>query len=259
MTDIHCHIIPGVDDGARDLEESLALVKMEASGGTSAFVATPHVIEKADYSRLDLFAERAELLRNALSNEGVVVSIVQGAEVYPSSKMIEALDAGLPITVGGSGRHMLLDLPLTAFPHDFDSLLYEVQARRITPILAHPERSARFQEQPDLVRAYREKGILIQVNAASLRGRYGPRAQEVAVIILKSHWANFVASDAHRPGKGPILGGARLRLTELVGAEYAEFLTAASPDALVCGNEAPEAPIAPPLARGFFARLLHRS
>jgi protein-tyrosine phosphatase len=259
MTDIHCHIIPGVDDGARDMDEAVALVKLEVSGGTTTFIATPHVIEKVDYGRLEAFAKRAEELRNVLCDGGIDARIIQGAEVYPSFNMLEAIEKGLPITVGGLGRHVLLDLPQTTFPQDFDSLLYGIQVKGLTPILAHPERCGKFQHEPDLVAAYREKSVLIQVNGASLKGRYGSRAQEVATYILKKHWADFVASDAHRPSRGgPILGTARTRLVELIGQDYARHLTETAPEALSRGANVPATPPAPRLEQGFFARFLRR-
>ncbi len=247
MIDIHCHILPGVDDGVRTMDEALELARMEASGGTRAFIATPHVIDKRDYDRLGELAGRVEELRGALSQAGIPVEIAQGGEIYPTANMVKALDEGLPVTLAGKGRHMLVDLPMGALPHDFDTLLFELQARGVTPILAHPERVAPFLQDPDAFQKYLDRGVSLQVNAGSLAGKYGPRATEVARLILRRHWAQFLASDSHRPGRRPALGSC---VSSLVGELDAEYLALLTSESARCVLEGRDHPARPPAAKG---------
>ena len=244
MIDIHCHILPGVDDGVQTIEEALDLIRMESSGGTHTFVASSHVIEKIDFDKLDRFAEIAEEVREALRKEGMEITIHSGGEIYPSSKMLKAVDEGKPVTVGNKRTHMLVDLPMGPLPHDFDSLLFELKVRGITPIIAHPERNAQLQANPQTLEEFLEKGMLLQVNAPSLYGKYGPRAQEVGFQILRRRQANFLASDSHRAGRRPALGSAVNILKEHVDDDYIRLLTHDSAAAILAGQSLPQRPAA---------------
>jgi protein-tyrosine phosphatase len=246
MIDVHCHILPGVDDGVQTMEEALALIAMEVKGGTKGFIATPHVIERRDFDRIDGWADRIQGLRDELSAAGVVADVVLGGEIYPSSHMVRAVQEGRPVTLGGKGKHMLVDLPMGALPNDFDSLLYELQVQGITPIIAHPERAAPFQSDPDSLWPYLERGMACQVNAASIAGKYGPRAYEVAMLFLKRRWPHFLASDAHRPSRRPILGTCVGALRSELDEDYLELLTVRSAETVLAGEALPDRPSAPP-------------
>lgn len=259
MIDVHCHILPGVDDGVRTMEEALDLIQMEHSGGTRCFIATPHVIERRDYDRLEELSGRVEQLREALAKAEIDVEIAQGGEIYPTPHMIRGLDAGQPLTLAGKGKHMLVDLPLGALPHDFDSLLFELQARGVTPILAHPERVAPFQQNPDALKPYLSRGIAIQVNSGSLSGRYGPVATRVAFFVLRNRWAHFLASDAHRPGRRPGLASAASALEGELDPAYLRLLTSESATCVLEGRDLPPLPQPSPTKRGWLGRLLSRS
>ncbi|AIE86675.1 tyrosine-protein phosphatase [Fimbriimonas ginsengisoli] len=260
MIDIHCHILPGVDDGAQSDEEAIALIRKEVQGGTRAFIATPHFIERRDYDRLRDVGERVERLNRVVSDAEIEAEIYPGGEIYPTAAMFEAMDKGVSITLAGKGRHMLVDLPMGSLPHDFDQILYEIQVRGIVPILAHPERCAPFQEEPDRLQEYLQRGIVCQVNARSLVGKYGPRAIEVAKLILRRRWAHFLASDGHRASSEPVLGTAYAMLVPTLGAEYVDLLTRRSAAQVLQGEALPELPAAPPQPeqKGWLSRLLRK-
>ncbi len=256
MIDIHCHILPGIDDGAQSLEESIGIIRAEVEGGTGTFVATPHFIEKVDYNRIGKLPELIDQVKAEMAREGIVAEIVQGGEIYPAPAMLRGLDEGLPITVGGLGKHMLVDLPLSSFPNDIDSLLYELQIRGITPILAHPERAAFIVQDPERIQRFMEKGVVFQVNAGSLFGRYGPQAKEFAEKILKKRWVHFLSSDSHKPPRQPAMARAVDYLSDILDAEYLELLTSGSARCMLEGRDLPELPQAPPEEprRGWFAK-----
>lgn len=256
MIDIHCHIIPGVDDGVPTVEEAVSLIQKESDGGTEAFIATPHFIDRRDYDRLRNISDLVAELVEAVTEAGVRVEIYQGGEIYPSMSIFSALDAGTPMTLAGKGKHMLVDLPMGPLPNEFDAMLYEIQVRGIVPILAHPERNSSFQESPEKLHAILERGVACQVNAGSLVGKYGARAGEVARLILRRHWANFVSSDAHRAGGRPILGTARDILRKELSDDYVELLTRGSATAVIRGDPLPPVPDAPPIVeqKGWLSR-----
>ncbi|MEZ0325972.1 MAG: tyrosine-protein phosphatase [Fimbriimonas sp.] len=256
MIDIHCHILPGIDDGAQNLEEAIGIIRAEVEGGTRTFVATPHFIEKVDYNRIGKLPELIALVEEELKKEGIEAEIVQGGEIYPAPAMLRGLDEGLPLTVGGKGKHMLVDLPLSSFPNDIDSLLYELQIRGIAPILAHPERAAFIVQDPERIQRFMEKGVVFQVNAGSLFGRYGPQAKDFAEKILKKRWVHFLSSDSHKPPRAPIMARAVEHLEDILDPDYLEMLTSGSAQCILEGRELPALPQAPPEEpkRGWFTR-----
>lgn len=261
MIDIHCHILPGVDDGAKNLEEAVALVAAEAAGGTRTFIATPHVIERRDFDRFEEFDARLEDLRKALAHAGISAEIFPGGEIYPTPHMITALTEGRPVTLARKGKHMLVDLPMGPLPNDFDSLLYEIQVRGVTPIIAHPERAAPFQNDPDILWPYLDRGMACQVNAASIAGKYGPRAAEVAMLFLKRRWPHFLGSDAHRPSRRPILASSVEALRAGFDDPYLDLLTVGSAECVLAGQPLPPRPSAPPESegrKGWISRLFKR-
>ena len=257
LIDIHCHIIPGVDDGVATLEEALALIKSEEEGGTDAFIATPHFIDRGDYRRLSDVAERVQDLSQEVAKVGLKSKIYPGGEIYPTMAIFEALDAGRSLTLAAKGKHMLVDLPMGSLPNDFDSILYEIQVRGIVPILAHPERCAYFQDDPNRLVPYLERNISCQVNARSLSGRYGTRANTVALEILKRHWAHFLSSDCHKARREPVLGVAKASLKGVLDTEYLEILTRASAEAVIRGDVLPilQTPKQPTHKPGWLSRV----
>lgn len=261
MIDIHCHILPDVDDGSKNLEQSIEMVRMEHSGGTKAFIVTPHVIEKKDYERVEGFAAIMEQLQATLNSEGIDVTLYPGGEIYPMRHLLVGVDAKKPVTLAGKGRHMLLDLPMGALPNDFEGILYELQIRGITPILAHPERCGPFQMEPDRLEPFLDKGVACQVNVGSLAGKYGPGAQDAAELILKRRWAHFLASDMHRAGRKPYLATGAEAAGEFLDGDYIRMLTVESAQCVIEGKELPPRPPRPPEAKpkkrflgGFFSR-----
>jgi protein-tyrosine phosphatase len=243
------------------MEDAVKLIAMEAQGGTEAMIATPHFIESVDYPRLRDLAEKVAEVNAALREAGVSTVIHPGGEIYPNFALFGAMKEGASVTLGGKGTHMLVDIPMGALPHDFDSFLYEVQVRGITPIIAHPERGAEFQEDPERLRPYLERGIALQVNARSISGRYGPRAGDIARYILDRRWAHFLSSDAHRPGERPILAAARDELATSLDADYLRLITRESAACVLRGEELPALPEAPPIPEkksGWLSRLLRK-
>lgn len=267
MIDVHCHIIPAIDDGPQSDAESLELLRSEVSGGTKAFIATPHVYTEQDLRKSAQIPERLARLRELAAAEGIEAEFIAGAEVYPFPGIAAGLDDKLPITVAGMGKYLLLDLPMTALPMDFDQIIFEIQARGVTPIIAHPERCRAFQMDRNRLREILDRGALCQVNAGSLRGKYGPDAAASGRYFIAQRWASFLASDVHKARPRPSLR-AGLTFLEEDGedAAFLRYLTEETGRAVIEGR-----PLPPPPARvegdrgpkkeksqGFLSRLFGR-
>lgn len=246
MIDIHSHILPGVDDGSRSVEESLQIARQEESGGTACIISTPHLYDGGDLGRIPLFHHVRQELQEVLIQEGLKLKVLQGLEVYPFPGVLEALDNGTDLSLAGQGKHILIDTPFSQFPFDFRTFLFQLRMKGLTPILAHPERAPEFQSSPALVQEYAESGCLLQVNAGSLQGKYGPIAANLARDILKRRMAQFVSGDIHRPSRGPVMGRFKDAAASFLDEAYIQLLTHESAHAVIEGRPLPPLPPAPP-------------
>jgi len=239
MIDIHSHILPFTDDGAKDLDESMAMGRQEAEGGTTVVFATPHVYNAGDLQKTPGFVQKVIDLQAEFDRDGIKIQLIQGAEVFPMMEILDALKADLPVTLGGKKKHILLDLPLGQWPMDLNNLTFELLANGVTPILAHPERTAPIQESLERLIPYLERGVLIQVNAGSLSGRYGPQAQKRAHQIISRTWAQFLATDMHHPSpNGAALKRAKDALSDS-SPSYIEEITVRNPGCVLAGKSVP--------------------
>jgi protein-tyrosine phosphatase len=192
-TDLHCHLLPGVDDGPSTLDESLAYAAAAAAAGTTTIVATPHV-ELVD---VDELPERVDALRAALASEGIALDVRRGGELKPFS-IPDLTDRELDLIAHGppDARWVLYEVPFHGADEEFVAGAHELRARGFGLLLAHPERAADGHEHlwPLL-----EQGALLQVNVCSLLGNHGLDIQELAADFVRRGLAYCLASDGH-PG-----------------------------------------------------------
>jgi protein-tyrosine phosphatase len=240
MIDIHSHIIPKFDDGSRSLDESIQIAKVEGRGGTKVMFATPHVEDHSDVEKSPRIVEHVATLNKEFEERGIDLTVIPGAELYPSRSVLHGLDEKLPITLAGTGKYVLLDLPHSVLPHDFDTILFEIQSRGVTPILAHPERCPSFQSTPHAVLPYVERGIVFQLNIGSFKGRHGADAMACVKQLFKMRIAHFLASDAHRPREHSL--GELAKGLAAEDAAYVHLLTVESGQAVIEGKRLPELP-----------------
>ncbi|MHB9106394.1 MAG: tyrosine-protein phosphatase [Armatimonadota bacterium] len=261
MIDIHSHILPEIDDGPATLADALLMAELAVAGGNSVVFATPHLAGRQDLEKAKELTGHTARLQDALTGAGIPLRLLPGMEVYPEEFILDAVAAGYPITLGQGGKYLLLETPPTRLPMGFEHLVYGLELKGITAILAHPERSAAVQENPQVLEPLVERGVLLQINAGSLLGRNGPRAEQTACTLLRLHWVQFVASDAHSPRRRrPGLTQVMPRLTEIVGQEMAAALVKHHGQCVIDGQPISSAPRAYPAARkgwrlfGWFAR-----
>lgn len=198
MTDIHCHILPFVDDGAQSMEQAVEMARMASASGVTTLIATPHCnLPGADKnyfspSLLDGFSA----LRKAVKAAGIPLTILPGAEILCTPEVPGLLSAGLLPTLAGS-RYLLLEFFFDEETDYMDELLRAVSAQNRIPVIAHPERYEAVQRNPRVVERWFREGYVIQLNKGSVLGRLGRRAEYTAHWILERGLAHTVASDAH--------------------------------------------------------------
>lgn len=234
MIDLHLHLLPGVDDGARTLEESVALCRIARADGCTALVATPHRRrdEWPDRPVAALEAALAELAAAA----GDVPHLLLGGEVRVDSDLVRDLareDLGGAIPLAGS-RYLLLELEPNGLGPDPAELVVELRAAGWRPIVAHPEVTPALAREPGALVALAAAGALFQLTGASVVGDYGPRVSALAHRMIENGHAHFLASDAHRPGWRPTgLARARAEVERRFGSELAAALTELHPRAVL--------------------------
>lgn len=243
MIDIHSHILFARDDGSKTLEESLEMARQAVAGGTRVLFATPHVSNPQELARaVDIAPQMAEL-QAEFQRQEIALELVAGAEVDPLIGIEEALDAGAPILMGESGKYLLLDSAFSMLPRGLETIIYQLQLRHLTIILAHPERIIPIQENPQLLEVLVNRGVLLQVTGSSILGKNGPIAEEVACRLLELGWAHFIASDAHSPvTRRPNLADAALELLNIVDADTAADLLVNNGRRVIEGEAVPSNP-----------------
>ncbi len=198
MIDIHSHILYGIDDGAPDIEESIAIIRNLQKIGFYKIIATPHYIDNTDYvTGNKVKKEILNKLKKGLKISQIDVELYLGNEIYLSDEIIEKINKK-QISKMNDSNYLLIELPLSEkMEHSLD-MLTNIKCKGYHIILAHPERYRLFQENPEKINDYLDAGILFQGNIASLDGRYGRKAKKLCKQLLKKRKYFALASDSHR-------------------------------------------------------------
>ncbi len=241
FTDIHSHVLPGFDDGASDEGEFLEMVRCALDHGTSRMVATPHCDLEVSPVRPEDVRAAVRGCRERLRDLGWELELLPGMEVRINSGLyVMAREDGTleNLTLGESGRYILVDLPLADAPLGMEETLFRIQLRGFKPILAHPERNRCLAEIPGKMRELRQRGIILQVNSGSLCGMYGRTARRTAIALVEEGLASLVASDAHQArGRDPDLSGAWRTARRRWGQKKAELLFVENPSLILAGED----------------------
>jgi protein-tyrosine phosphatase len=194
MIDLHSHILPGQDDGAQSLRDSLEMARMAVDSGVVAMVATPHCM---DNRTREVYAAW-KLLGEALKESGIPLRLFLGMEIFGTPDTARLLREKKLFTLNGS-RYPLVEFSFQSDGQEETAILRSIRKAGYRPVVAHPERYAYVQQDPGIINRWYRMGCLLQVNRGSLMGRFGGRAQETAMELVDRGFATVVASDAHSP------------------------------------------------------------
>ena len=233
MIDIHSHILPNLDDGARDLGEAVEMARMAASDGITHMTVTPHMYNGLSHNpEPDEIRVRVESLQREI---GDILKLLPGNEVHIAHDIAEKASEGR-LTPLNHKNYMLIELPSMSVPVGVEALFYRLQVQGITPILVHPERNSELQRHPSRVAEFVEKGVRIQVTAMSLTGDFGKAALTTAERLLRHNCVHFLATDTHRANRRPpILSAGRDAAAKIVGEESARKMVEDHPLAVIQG------------------------
>lgn len=197
MIDVHCHILAGVDDGARDIEESIAMIKEALNNGITSMVVTPHYMIDSMDAPIEVIRKRFTELCEAIKKENIEMDLYLGQELYLESRLIEDLQDEKCISINNT-KYIMVELPLNGMLLSLETLLFELKILGYKVILAHGERYTFLQDSPEKLRELIDEGLLIQMNLSSLSGKYGKATKKLAKKMIKNRWVHLLGSDMHR-------------------------------------------------------------
>jgi protein-tyrosine phosphatase len=247
VIDVHCHILPGIDDGPPDLDGAVALARAAAADGTKVVAATPHVRE--DHPLVDIhdLAVQCARLNDELLRQGVPLTVMVGGEVDILWARTASADELRLVSYGQRGRDLLLETPYGPVLPSFEEWIFSrlsVEGYRVT--LAHPERNPGFQSDPERLAEMVDRGVLLQVTASSLVAGKRSASRKLALWLMERELAHVIASDAHRATdfRPPQLS-AGLRAAAAVSPERALWMVTEAPRAILVGDPLPPVPKEP--------------
>jgi protein-tyrosine phosphatase len=249
VIDLHSHILPGIDDGPATLEESLEIARRAAEDGVRVIAATPHV--RDDYpTRPETMERLVAEVRAAIQAEGIPIDVRPGAEVAIDwLGRLSADDLGR-FGLGGSPHYVLVEFPYAGWPLSLHEWVFRLVTSGITPVIAHPERNADVQADPEELRPLVDAGALVQVTAASMDGRIGRSSRAAAAALVERGLAHLLASDAHMPDVRDV--GLAAAAGAVGDERLARWLTLEVPMAIVTDAPIPRRPET--RRRGFLRR-----
>ena len=226
MYDIHCHILPGIDDGSGSIVDSVEMAMLAAGSGVKGIIATPHCNIPGMYENFwsSEFDSGIEKLNCELQKRKIPLTVYPGQEVFARGDILARLKKGELITLNNSD-YVLVEFDFGTPEHTAYQTVQQLVAEGYKPIVAHPERYGFSYENPDSIDKLRISGALIQLNGDSIRGNLGYRPMQVSKLILADRMADFVASDAHSQySRTPDMSGAHEIVCSYFSYDYADMI-----------------------------------
>jgi protein-tyrosine phosphatase len=233
MVDIHCHILPGVDDGSRSWEMTKEMCRIAADDGIRHIVATPHCNDVYPYDRAQHETLKEKLQEAA---EGRIEFSVGCDFHFSYENITDAIENPLRYSINRT-RYLLIEFSDYGIPPNVAELLFQFTSRGMVPIITHPERNPLLASRPEKVLELVDAGALVQLTANSITGFWGEKARSVSEWLLLQGAVHVIASDAHDPKRRrPVLSEARNAVARMLGEQAAEDLVSNTPQAIVEGK-----------------------
>ena len=267
MIDLHAHILPQLDDGAKTLDESIEMCRRSYQDGIRTMVATPHILEGIYPNHRSTILAKVQELNAAITKSGVgnleygmknldskischlnselrthhselPLVVLPGADVHFSSDMLQLCENGEIVTVNDKGQYLMVEFEFQGIPYHAEDVLFQLMTRGIIPIITHPERNFEIGQRPQRYGEMIRMGCLGQVTAMSLTGGFGTGVKRIARQLLKNRLVHIIASDAHSvTERPPILSLAVREAEKIVGKEEAQKMVTEYPQAILEGKK----------------------
>ena len=256
MLDLHCHMLPAIDDGATDLAMSLEMARMSVADGVHTVACTPHIYPGLYENTADGIRAAIAKLQAELNREGIPLKLVIGADVHLDPSLPEGIKAGRVPTIAGS-RYLLLEPPHHVAPPRFEDSVFMLMAQGLVPVITHPERLTWVEDHYDVFERLARRGAWMQITAGAITGRFGRRVKYWGERFLGEGIAHLLATDAHHPKRRPpLLAEAREAAAKLLGEVEADHLVSTRPQGIVdniAPDDLPALPESRPLPAAFRA------
>jgi len=262
MIDLHSHILPGLDDGAEVLEESIEMCRISFRDGIRTIVATPHILPGIYENNRPTILAKVHELNEAIKKFGVKnldtitqlpndsiteLEILPGADIHFSFDLLQRYENGEMVAVNDLGRYLMVEFEFQGIPYKAEEALFQLLTKGIVPIISHPERNFEIGHNPKRYYEMIRMGCLGQVTAMSLTGEFGPEIKQIAEKLVKKRLIHIIASDAHSAGRRPPILSSGVKAAEkIVGKKEAQKMVTEYPQAILEGRK-PDVPDPIPL------------
>jgi protein-tyrosine phosphatase len=233
MIDLHSHILPSIDDGARDLSEALAMARAYVDQDVDTVVCTPHILPGIYCNSGPQIRKAVENLQRHLDDAAIPVRLLPGADNHITPDFVAGLQRGHLLSIADT-RYVLVEPPHHVVPARVEQLFFDILVANHVPVLTHPERLTWIDTKYDMIKRLAARGVWMQITSGSLRGKFGRRARYWAERMLSEGIVHLIASDAHDAvRRSPDLADGRLAAAKIVGEEEAEALALTRPQNLL--------------------------
>lgn len=244
MIDLHCHILPGIDDGSKNLDMSLEMARMAVDDGVETIACTPHIYPGLYMNDTAGIRAARDALQRSLDDAGIPLKLTIGADVHLVPGLLDGLRAG-SVPCLHDTRYLLLEPAHHVAPPHFEESVFRLVAEGYVPVITHPERLTWVEDHYGTFEALVRQGCWMQITAGALTGVFGPRAKYWGERFLDDGLTHIIASDAHSSGRrSPVLSKARDIAERMLGREEAELLVRGRPQKIL--ENAPPSQVPPP-------------
>jgi protein-tyrosine phosphatase len=262
VIDLHTHILPGVDDGVKTMDDAVDFARVAAADGVRTIVATPHYRDGFYLNARPEVLAGVAALNARLQAEKIPIGVLSGAEVHISADLVSRVKSGHAPTIADNGRTVLFELSMSQYPLDLESMVFQMRLAGLQVLFAHPERIRYFQDDVSRYEAVIRLGAFGQLTTGSVTGVFGTDVVEFSEELARKRLVHVVASDAHNTrGRPPVISSAMPRLGAWTGEDFARRMAEEFPQAFIEGRDPdlPEAREEKGRRRSWASRLFRRS